>query len=120
DLWERWLPAAYRSRAPRVERQRGHVRYARRRQVFKQADDGQWADIWVFDGVGMPITEGFASAGTDKSHTNNHALTYDEMRPGAYDQAARLADMDLNHTEASLNFPTFPRFCGQTFLECDD
>ena len=25
--------------------------------------------------------------------------------------------MDENHTEASLSFPTFPRFCGQTFLE---
>ena len=29
----------------------------------------------------------------------------------------RLDDMDLNWVEASLCFPTFPRFCGQTFLE---
>ena len=28
--------------------------------------------------------------------------------------------MDANHTEASLCFPTFPRFCGQTFLEQPD
>lgn len=28
--------------------------------------------------------------------------------------------MDTNHTEASLCFPTFPRFCGQTFLEAED
>jgi predicted TIM-barrel fold metal-dependent hydrolase len=28
--------------------------------------------------------------------------------------------MDLNWTEASLSFPTFPRFCGQTFLEAKD
>ena len=42
------------------------------------------------------------------------------MRPGCYEQAARLADMDENHTEASLCFPTFPRFCGQTFLERGD
>ena len=28
--------------------------------------------------------------------------------------------MDENHTEASLSFPTFPRFCGQTFLEHGD
>ena len=28
--------------------------------------------------------------------------------------------MDLNHCEASLLFPTVPRFCGQTFLEAHD
>jgi predicted TIM-barrel fold metal-dependent hydrolase len=28
--------------------------------------------------------------------------------------------MDQNWTEASLCFPTFPRFCGQTFLEATD
>jgi len=28
--------------------------------------------------------------------------------------------MDTNHIEASLCFPTFPRFCGQTFLEAKD
>jgi predicted TIM-barrel fold metal-dependent hydrolase len=42
------------------------------------------------------------------------------MRPGAYDQTERLADLDANHTDASLAFPTFPRFCGQTFLENPD
>jgi len=42
------------------------------------------------------------------------------MRQGCWDQAARLADMDVNHTEASLCFPTFPRFCGQTFTEAAD
>ena len=47
-------------------------------------------------------------------------MTYDEMRPGCYQQAPRLDDMDLNWVDASLCFPTFPRFCGQTFLEADD
>jgi predicted TIM-barrel fold metal-dependent hydrolase len=28
--------------------------------------------------------------------------------------------MEMNHVEASLSFPTFPRFCGQTFLEAKD
>ena len=32
-------------------------------------------------------------------------MTYDEMRPGAYEQKARLADMDANHTDASLRVP---------------
>ncbi len=42
------------------------------------------------------------------------------MRPGCYDPKARLADMDMNRTERSLCFPTFPRFAGQTFLEAKD
>ena len=47
-------------------------------------------------------------------------ITYDEMRPGCYEPKARLEDMDINWVEASLSFPTFPRFCGQTFLEAKD
>jgi predicted TIM-barrel fold metal-dependent hydrolase len=47
-------------------------------------------------------------------------ITYDDMRPGCYDPKARLEDMDLNHVEASLCYPTFPRFCGQTFAEHPD
>jgi len=42
------------------------------------------------------------------------------MRRGCWDPAERLKDMDLNHVEASLCFPTFPRFCGQTFAEAHD
>jgi predicted TIM-barrel fold metal-dependent hydrolase len=33
---------------------------------------------------------------------------------------ARLADMDVNHTERSLCFPTMSRFAGQMFLEAKD
>ena len=47
-------------------------------------------------------------------------ITYDDIRPGCYDPTARLADMDLNHIEASLCFPTYPRFCGQRFAEAKD
>src|SRR5262249_16213610 len=39
---------------------------------------------------------------------------------GCWDQKARLEDLDVNHVEASLAFPSFPRFCGQTFAERKD
>jgi len=119
-VWQTWLPTAFRDRAPRVERQRGTLRFGRRRPYFDQSDDGAWADIWMFEGRGMPILSGGASAGSDRSEVQNTPIMFEEVRPGAYQQAARLADMDTNHTEASINFPTFPRFCGQTFLECAD
>ena len=47
-------------------------------------------------------------------------IAFEQMRPGCYDPNARLADMDANHMEASLCFPTFPRFCGQLFAERSD
>jgi predicted TIM-barrel fold metal-dependent hydrolase len=47
-------------------------------------------------------------------------ITYDEMRDGCYDPKARVEDMEMNHVEASLCFPSFPRFCGQTFTEAKD
>jgi predicted TIM-barrel fold metal-dependent hydrolase len=47
-------------------------------------------------------------------------IVYEEMRPGSYSVPERLEDMDVNHVEASLCFPSFPRFCGQTFTEAKD
>ena len=47
-------------------------------------------------------------------------ITYEDMRPGSYSVKPRLEDMDTNHLEASICFPTFPRFCGQTFTEAKD
>jgi hypothetical protein len=58
-----------------------------------------------------------ASAGMPLDLRENTLITFDEMRPGCYDVKARLADMDAGHVEASLCFPTMPRFCGQTFAE---
>ncbi len=47
-------------------------------------------------------------------------MTYDEMRPGCYEPKARIDDLTLAGVDGSLAFPTFPRFCGQTFLEGSD
>src|SRR5437763_13221296 len=42
------------------------------------------------------------------------------MRKGAWSVKERLEDMDANWTDAQMCFPTFPRFCGQTFTEAKD
>ncbi len=44
----------------------------------------------------------------------------DDMRPGCWQQKARLDDMTINGVEASLCFPNYPRFCGQIFNEAKD
>jgi predicted TIM-barrel fold metal-dependent hydrolase len=121
DLWLRYLPAELRDRAPRLVRVRG--RFAPGAYGgWTEDEGGEWADIWKFEGYEMAIIPGFAAAGYDQDYLGDHwePMTYDQMRPGAYEQKARLEDMDDNHTDASLAFPTFPRFCGQTFLENPD
>ena len=121
DLWTNRLPVQLRDRAPRLVRTKGRFG-AGARGDWVEDETGGWADIWQFEGYQMAIIPGFAAAGMDQDYLGEHwdPMTYDEMRPGAYDQAARLADLDANHTDASLAFPTFPRFCGQTFLENPD
>ena len=74
------------------------------------------ADVWVYADLAWPLARGFAQVGYPDEPSPS-LVTYDRIRPGCFDQGARLTDMDANHTEASLCFPTFPRFCGQTFLE---
>jgi predicted TIM-barrel fold metal-dependent hydrolase len=55
----------------------------------------------------------------DEMHTPE-PINYEDMRLGYYDPVARVADMDINHTERSLCFPNFIRFCGQIFHEAKD
>jgi len=56
----------------------------------------------------------------DRTKMVMEALTYDEMRPGCYEREARIKDFEANWMDGSLPFPTFPRFCGQTFYEAND
>ena len=120
DLWQRRLPSRFRERGPRVERVRGKARGNGRHWTFPEREDGYWADRWVYEDITMPITSGFVAVCFDRDEVDNRAVLFDEMLPGCTDPVARLADMDTNHVEASLCFPTFARFCGQTFVEAPD
>jgi predicted TIM-barrel fold metal-dependent hydrolase len=122
-MFDRWLPQKYRGRAPRVERH--HVRptkFSDRGKVSEivQDRDAPLADVWVYGKaqyihrLSTVIRDGEYGAAESRQ---NQAVTYDDMRPGCYDPKARLQDMDTNHVQASLGFPSFPRFCGQAFTE---
>ena len=83
-------------------------------------DEGDPCDVWVFEDKVFPNKRNIAVVGFDRDDMTLSPITYDEMRDGCYDSKARLADMDVNHVDKSLSFPTFPRYCGQTFTEIDD
>ena len=121
-LWQTWLPERYKERGPRSER-RGigtmrHLGGGTYEQTFD--DDGPKADCWIYEDLVYINKRHVAAVGYDRDDMTMSPITYDEMRPGCYDPKARLADMDLNWVEASRCFPTFPRFCGQTFTEAKD
>jgi predicted TIM-barrel fold metal-dependent hydrolase len=123
DLWQSRLPARYLDVAPRVKRQKGQVTYdAAKQPGFAVGDgpDGRWCDVWYYEDTAWPLHAAYAAIGPVAGSPATTALTYDDVLTGCYDQKHRLADMDLNHTEASLCFPTVPRFCGQLFLNRHD
>jgi predicted TIM-barrel fold metal-dependent hydrolase len=123
DLWQARLPARYLEVAPRVKRQRGRVVYdAAKQPGFEVADDpdSRWCDVWYYEETVWPLHGAYAAVGPVADLPATTALTYDDVLPGCFTQKDRLADMDLNHTEASLCFPTVPRFCGQLFLNRRD
>ncbi|HEY1734055.1 MAG TPA: amidohydrolase family protein [Acidimicrobiales bacterium] len=118
-VWERWMPSKFADRAPRVERRGiGPMKHIGGGVYDITWDpEGPQADCWVFEDLVYVHKRHVAAVGYDRDEMTMTPMTYDEMRPGCYDVAARVADMAMNHVEASLCFPTFPRFCGQTFTE---
>jgi predicted TIM-barrel fold metal-dependent hydrolase len=118
-VWERWMPSKFADRAPRIERRGiGPMKHIGGGVYDITWDpEGPQADCWVFEDLVYVHKRHVAAVGYDRDEMTMTPMTYDEMRPGCYDVAARAADMAMNHVEASLCFPTFPRFCGQTFTE---
>ena len=132
-VWQTWLPERFRAAGPRVERKRwgpfSHKPGAK--YVNTEDPNGLWGDAWYFEDrliyvhkrfVAIPLeaTPDDDVKSFDRSKMVMEALTYDEMRPGCYERDARVKDFELNWVDGSLPFPTFPRFCGQTFYEAND
>ena len=93
-------------------------------------NDGVWVETpgtgdkmaawWHFENKRYQIKQMVACPGIPPEEVTIEGVTYDDIATGCYDPKARLADMDINHVEASLCFPNYPRFCGQLFSEADD
>jgi predicted TIM-barrel fold metal-dependent hydrolase len=122
-VWETRLPARLRDRGPKVVR-RGvrAITFAGAANYKEEFDDDSpnKADTWVYEDLVYTHKRMVAAVGYPRDEMTMTPITYDDMRPGCYEPKARLADMDLNGVEASACYPTFPRFCGQTFSERRD
>lgn len=83
DLWTRRAPEKLKDRAPRVE---------------STAQGDFWlTDSQITGAIGLD-----ASAGRTPEQFKSHGLTYKDMRPGSYDPASRLADMDIDGVDAEV------------------
>ena len=132
-VWQTWLPEKYREKGPHVERKRWGAFRLKKGAKYEMTEDpeGEWGDAWIYEDkviyvqkkfVAIPkaATTGDDVSTFDKTVMTMTAITYDDMRPGCWDAKERKKDFELNWVDGSLPFPTFPRFCGQTFNEADD
>lgn len=78
------------------------------------------AEVWTYEGRIYPNIGLNAVAGKKPQEYGMDPTRYSDMLPGCYDPVARLADMDLDGVEATMSFPSFPRFAGTVFLEGKD
>jgi predicted TIM-barrel fold metal-dependent hydrolase len=121
NVWLDRLPSKYHDVGPRIERMPlEEITMIGGAYQIKPGTEGPPVDWWVYEDLQMPHRRIIAAVGFDRDDITLTGITYDEMRPGCYDPEARVADMEMNHVDGSLCFPTFPRFCGQTFLEAKD
>ena len=100
-LWQERVPAKWRDTAPRIVR------------------DGD-NEFWVYEDREIVTTGLNAVAGKSREEFSPEPISYDDMREGCYEPAARVADMDQGHVLSSILFPSFPRYCGQVFHEAKD
>ena len=120
DLFLRWLPSRFRESAPHVVSLPWEYHPEGQHWPYRPAADGPHTDFWAFEDLRVVICGATACAGKPPAEMSSAPVRFADMRRGYYSLPERLADMDTNHVERSLCFPTFPRFCGQTFNEAHD
>jgi predicted TIM-barrel fold metal-dependent hydrolase len=120
-MWMDRLPRRYSDIGPRVEElPQGAAVLEGGKFRERPGTDGRVVSYWRYEDLFMSVKRLSTAVGFPGEAVTLDGVTYDEIRPGCWQQKPRLEDMDLNSVEASLCFPNFPRFCGQTFAEAHD
>jgi len=123
-VWSDRLPKKYANVGPRIKRlpvkEMTFVGGTFTATPGDKGDEGPLADWWFYEDLRRPLTRLDTAVGFPRDEVTLAGVTYYEMRQGSYKLKERLEDMDTAGIEASFCFPTFPRFCGQTFYEAKD
>jgi len=102
NLFANTMPARYRDRAPRL----------------LPKDDGTY--VWRYENEEIANLAINAVAGRPGEEWGTEPTSLEELRPGCYDIDERVKEMNANGLLGSMNFPSFPGFCGQLFSRVAD
>ncbi|MET0453785.1 MAG: amidohydrolase family protein [Mycobacterium sp.] len=106
-LWTDRLPSKFVERGPQIVEQRIGA-------------SERLAQVWRYEDRIYPYIGLNAVAGKKPAEYGLEPTRYEDMLPGCYDPKARIADMDIDGVQATLSFPSFPKFAGTAFLDGDD
>jgi predicted TIM-barrel fold metal-dependent hydrolase len=121
NIWQDRLPERYKAEGPRVVLEpQGDFQLVDGVYVERPGDGDKLAAWWHYEDHRFQMKQIVACPGIAPEDVKPEGVTFDDIARGCFDPKARLADMDLNHIEASLCFPNYPRFCGQIFAERKD
>ncbi|MET0371500.1 MAG: amidohydrolase family protein [Sphingobium sp.] len=73
-------------------------------------------DAWLWNDKVYPTIGLNAVVGRPRSEYGMEPTRFEQLRPGCFDAKARVDDMNVNGILGSLNFPTFPSFSGNVFI----
>ena len=91
-LWQEQLPPSMRDKGPRVSREKVKLAFSGGHYGFERnVEDGDWCDVWLFEDLATPTGLLHGPAGLPKKEQRNVPAVYEDLRPGTYDQAARLS-----------------------------
>lgn len=102
DLFDGHIPAKYQDQAPKL---------------IERADG---TNAWVFEGQEATNVGLNAVAGRPPDEYGVEPTKLSEIREGCYDVDRRIDDMNVGGVLGSMNFPSFPQFCGQYFHRATD
>lgn len=105
NVWQDRLAERFKERGPRNVR------------------DAEGRDVWWYEGQPHYTVGLSAVAGRPHAEFTRDPVSYDEMRPGCYDPAERIKDMDEDGVWGALCYGTFAGFAGfagSTFLRSED
>jgi predicted TIM-barrel fold metal-dependent hydrolase len=101
-LFDGRLPAKFADRAPKVIR------------------TSRGDDVWSYNDTIIPNIGLNAVAGRPREEYGIEPTAYEEMRPGCFDLAERVKDMNAGGMLGSMCFPSFPSFSGRVFGASED